>query len=199
MPKSIPVLDMFVLAALDLRGGQSQYDLQKHFGLSLGASTPSLHRLMRIPRMVEQFVGRTNGNRLRYEYRLTPRGKKQASSGWRELCAGEPPAEIETLLRIINMAIQYATPISEVAGFATRAAETRMSRSSEAREEANRLARNSDLLYLWLRAECESARLQAESLVLKRLASKLLKPKSRSKNAKFRQAAAQTAMLPGLG
>ncbi len=100
----LPVLDLFVLSLLD-RGLETPYDLQKRAGLSLGATTPSLRRLLDA-KLVTRSKDSGPGKRPRHAYELTARGKEEARQGWKLYLSPEHlPNDLDSILRIIDLAI----------------------------------------------------------------------------------------------
>ena len=90
---NLSVLDAFILSLLD-RGLETPYDLQRQGGLSLGASTPELLRLVKAE-LVKRAEGASSTNRPRHQYQLTTTGKREARAAWKPfLNDSEPPPDI---------------------------------------------------------------------------------------------------------
>jgi DNA-binding PadR family transcriptional regulator len=174
---NLSVLDVYVLSLLD-RGLETPYDLQRQGGLSLGASTPALRRLVKA-NFVERADGESATNRPRHEYQLTPSGKQAARSGWKPfLDSDDPSSDLDSLLRIVDMAAHYQSDKQKVRGFLKRAADGKSLLAQHA--TLNTAANRSDdrILYLSMRVRCDASRLQAEADALLEL-SRLFPPKER--------------------
>lgn len=168
MSLHLSLLDIFVLSLVD-RGLKTPYTLQRQGGLSLGATTPSLRRLS-AARLVARNDTENATRRPRHEYRLTSAGRKAALTGWREhFNKLRIASDLDSVLRLVDLAVHYGAKRDEVGVFLKRAAEQRFSR---ARRAGTVISRGHDaLLYQQTRLHCESARLKAEASVLSRLAT----------------------------
>ncbi len=144
--------------------------LQRQGGLSLGASTPSLRRLIQaglVKRKQEQ--GKTN--RPRHVYTLAPSGRELARSGWREYFeSGRLPSDLGAVLRLCDIALHYGATHARVSAFLENAAQRR---ATLARGAAATPDEDNKLIYLPLRSRCEVARLNAEAEALGELASEM--------------------------
>jgi DNA-binding PadR family transcriptional regulator len=171
----LPVLDLYVLSLLD-HGLETAYSFQREVGLSLGASTPSLRRLMEA-RLVKRKEEEGTTNRPRHVYTLTLSGRERARNGWREyLHAGRLPSDLDSILRLSDMAAHYGASAAEVARFLKTASErtaTISRRVAAVPEPGN------GLMYLSMRSRCEAARLKAESDVLGQMAAEISTGRSR--------------------
>jgi DNA-binding PadR family transcriptional regulator len=119
---NLSVLDAFILSLLD-RGLETPYDLQHQGGLSLGASSPALRRLVKA-----KFVGRAEGesatNRPRHQYQLTATGKREAKTAWKPLLDdNDSPSDIDSILRIADMAAHYRADKPKIRSFLKRASD----------------------------------------------------------------------------
>jgi DNA-binding PadR family transcriptional regulator len=93
-------LDLFVLALID-SGVSTPYELQKAAGISQGASTPALQRLLKA-----RFVCQgKSGPRGRTDYRVTATGKRALKSGWRILVEEGPSGDLDADLRVALLAL----------------------------------------------------------------------------------------------
>ncbi len=121
---NLSVLNVFVLSLLD-RGLKTPYSLQREGGLSLGATTPSLRRLS-AARLVAREDGENATRRPRYEYRLTAAGRKAARTGWREhFDEVRIASDVDSVLRLVDLAVHYGAKRNEIVVFLKRAAEQR--------------------------------------------------------------------------
>src|ERR1700674_192044 len=119
---SLSVLDVFVLSLLD-RGLETPYDLQRQGGLSLGASTPALQRLVK-GNLVVRAESASATNRPRHLYQLTPTGKREARAAWKPFLEGnDSPPDIDSILRIADMAAHHGAEKPKIRSFLKRAAE----------------------------------------------------------------------------
>jgi DNA-binding PadR family transcriptional regulator len=118
------LLDIYVLSLVE-RGHDTPYVLQRDGGLSLGASTPSLRRLINgglVTRTKEQ--GTTN--RVRHVYALTALGRKIAKSAWRDdWQSNKIPSDLDAMLRLADIASHYGAAPAEVANFLRTASSRR--------------------------------------------------------------------------
>ena len=163
------LLNVYVLSLLD-RGIGTPYALQRQGGLSLGASTPSLRRLTEaglIKRKEEQ--GMTN--RPRHVYTLTPSGRGLARSGWRAYFeSGRLPPDLDSVLRLCDIASHYGATHADVARFLKNASQRR---ATLARRSVPMPDEDCDVMYLPMRARCDAARLKAEADVLGEMAAEM--------------------------
>ncbi len=169
------LLDIYVLSLLD-RGINTPYALQRQGGLSLGASTPSLRRLIQSG-MVKRKQEQGMTNRPRHVYTLAPSGREVARSGWREYFeSGRLPSDLDAVLRLCDIALHYGATHARVSALLKNAAQRRATLASRAAampDEDNRL------MYLPLRSRCDVARLKAEAEALGKLASEMAGKRSR--------------------
>ncbi len=171
---SISLLDLYVLSLLD-RGLDTPYSLQRQGGLSLGASTPALRRLTET-RMVKRTEEKGATNRPRHVYTLTASGRELARNAWREYFqAGRLPSDLDSILRLSDMAAHYGASATEVAQFLKTASE----RTAASARRAAAADADNGLLYLSMRSRCEAARLKAESAVLGQMAAEISTARSR--------------------
>lgn len=166
---TLSVLDVFLLSMLD-RGAQSPYDLQRTAGVSLGASVPSLRRLT-AGKLVTRTEGTAATNRPRHAYKLTAAGKQAARSGWKPfLDSDDPPSDLDSLLRVVDLAAHYRADKPKIRSFLKRAAE-RKSQLAQHADLSSTATRSGDRgLYMSMRAHCDAARLHAEADTLVKLA-----------------------------
>jgi DNA-binding PadR family transcriptional regulator len=165
---NLSLLDVFVLSLLD-RGLKTPYSLQREGGLSLGATTPSLRRLSSA-RLVTRGDFENATRRPRHEYRLTSAGRKALLTGWREhFDKIRIASDLDSVLRLVDLAVHYGAKRDEIGVFLKRAAEQRFSRAHRA--ETLISPDHDSFSYQQTRWQCESARLEAEASVLSRLAT----------------------------
>ena len=170
------LLDIYVLYLLDRGIGiDTPYAMQRQGGMSLGASSPSLRRLTKA-RLVKRTEEDGITNRPRHVYSLTASGRELARNGWQEhFQSGRPPSDLDSILRLAEVASHYGAIATQVAHFLNMAAERRagLSRRAAAVAEHKTVSQ-----YVPMRSRCEAARLQAEAQVLAELASEILGGKS---------------------
>jgi DNA-binding PadR family transcriptional regulator len=163
----LSVLDIFLLSMLD-RGAQSPYDLQQAAGVSLGASVPSLRRLT-AGKLVTRTEGTASTNRPRHAYTLTTAGKQAVRAEWKtHFQESSTGIDLDSLLRIVDMAFHYRAEKKMIKSFLKQAAETRVLMAEKAilagRGIPDRLS------YLGMRASCDATRFRADADALMRLA-----------------------------
>jgi DNA-binding PadR family transcriptional regulator len=166
---TISVLDVFVLSLLD-RGLETPYDLQRQGGLSLGASTPALRRLVKA-----NFVKRTEGesatNRPRHQYQLTATGKREARAAWKPFVDSDnPPSDLDSLLRVVDMAAHYQADKQKIRAFLKRAADGKSLLAQQAGLSSKATRSGDRVLYQGMRVRCDAARLLAEAKTLLQIA-----------------------------
>jgi DNA-binding PadR family transcriptional regulator len=169
---NLSVLDVFVLSLLD-RGLETPYDLQRQGGLSLGASSPALLRLVNAD-LVKRAKSESSTNRPRHQYRLTPSGKQAARAAWKPfLDSDDPPSDIDSLLRIVDMAAHYPRADKQkIRAFLKRAAERKSRLAQHADVSSMATPSGERILYMGLRALCDASRLSAEADTLLRISSR---------------------------
>lgn len=159
------VLDIFILSLLD-RGRETAYDLQRQAGLSLGSTVPALRRL-EVKRLIRRQETLTRGSRPRHAFALTAAGRKLARSGWKPLLdSGRCEDDLETLLRIAEMAGANNANPAEIRRFLEEASRTRL---ASANAQVKGPAEKSQD-YLTVRDRWSRARFQAEAKFLADLA-----------------------------
>jgi DNA-binding PadR family transcriptional regulator len=172
---SLSVLDIFVLSLLD-RGLQTPYDLQRQGGLSLGASTPALLRLVKA-NLVKRAEGASATNRPRHEYHPTVAGKREAGAAWKPFIEGnDPPPDIDSILRIADMAAHYRADKRKIGAF-LKCAAARKSQLAQHADLSSTATRSGDRVsYTAMRVRCDAGRLLAEADTLLKIAG-LFRPK----------------------
>jgi DNA-binding PadR family transcriptional regulator len=158
MPPS--VLDVFVLSLLD-RGLETPYDLLHQGGLSLGASSPALQRLVKA-KLVKRAEGESATNRPRHEYRLEPAGKKAARSAWKPFLDDEPPSDLDSLLRVVDLAAHYQADKRKIYSFLNRAIARRSQLAQHAALSVSTTLKGDRASYTAMRVHCDAVRLLAE-------------------------------------
>jgi DNA-binding PadR family transcriptional regulator len=167
-------LELFVLAMIDL-GVNTPYGLHSSCGISPGASIPVLARLERGGYVRS---GKPAARR-RSEYEITPKGGHYLKEGWRPLLRAPAPQEMESILRIVTLAMMAGADAQRISRYLEQAA-------SEKTIESNRL--NAEVamtelqdsetwdpgFYRWLLNRYAGARLLLESKSLRGLARALM-------------------------
>lgn len=172
---SLSVLDVFVLSMLD-RGAKSAYDLRRRAGISLGASTPSLRRLVK-NKLVTLEKDRSPTNHRRNSVELTAAGREQARKGWKSwLVDNSGVTDLDSLLRIADMASQYGADPYRIKKFLKSAGETKLLMADSAKGTARALPHSGKLIYGKMRSRCDENRLRAEADALFQIASDIKRP-----------------------
>jgi DNA-binding PadR family transcriptional regulator len=161
------VLDVFVLSLLD-RGLETPYDLHRQGGLSLGASTPALQRLVKAG-LIERAEGEPARNRPRHEYRLTPSGKQSARSVWKQFLDDAPPSDLDSLLRVVDMAAHYRADKRKIFSFLSRAIARKSQLAQHAGLSFSATQKGDRASYTAMRLHCDSTRLLAEADTLAKI------------------------------
>jgi DNA-binding PadR family transcriptional regulator len=172
-------LDVFLLALID-SGVATAYAMREQAGISVGASRPSLQRLLKLG-FVEK--GKAEA-RNKIVFRLTRRGCQAKIVGL-DLHLGQfcvkPPSEPESIVRIVSLAAMGGKK-AQALRVLTKAAEDCRRRAKDFDETTKEPGTGVAGLYQAMMACCSSAELHALSSVLTDLASQLRK--STSKRAK---------------
>lgn len=176
--KNLSILELFILSCID-RGYVTPYAMQREAGLSLGATSPTLPRLAR-EGLVQRETGRTATNRPKHEYTLTSAGKKQARQGWKAHLQTDsgPPADLDAVLRLVDMALHYGAKPSMLAELVKEAAVARGQMAKRCSLELPGSAAKEAYGYRNLRAKLDAGRYKAESEALSRLATELGRKRS---------------------
>ena len=164
------ILDIFVLSLLD-RGLETPYELKRQGGLSLGASTPALRRLLKA-KLVTLDEKASATNRPRHVYKVTRSGGETARVGWKPFLGTENlPADLDSVLRIIDMAAHYRADKRKVAAFVARAANQRQLLAEQAASAKAHAGQG--FSYVTQRLNFDGARYRAEAMGLFEAASQL--------------------------
>ena len=167
-------LELFLIALIQ-REINTPYSLQVKAGLSPGATIPVLKRLETVG-YVQRGV---SGPRGRTEYQVTAKGIRYFTKSWRPLLDGPPPPDIESIFRIVGLAVMSGADLSAVSAFLRRAARRKATDAADReaaaarREPLNSEPWETDF-YACLQARYAGSRLLAESKFLRRLATLLL-------------------------
>jgi DNA-binding PadR family transcriptional regulator len=164
----MPVLDVFVLSLLD-RGCNTPYELQRHAGLSQGAAIPALRRLSRA-NLIRKAEEESATKRPRHRYTLTSAGRRTLTAESKSCLSLEVvPTDLDTILRLADLAMYRRIRRMNVAAMLTDAAEQRERTASAARTQTGQPTSE----YLRFRRFCDVARLNAEAHALRALASEI--------------------------
>ena len=178
----LPVLDLYILAKLD-QGLQTPYDLQRHAGLSLGATVPAMRRLVR-EKLVSRAEGLTATRRPKHAYNLTKTGKEKAEKGWKEYVQKNvPPADLDALLRLVDVALQYGAKKSRLSDLLRAAAKQKLDLASQIAAGIGGIP-GAPLSYRAMRAQVEIERLQAEQGALTAVADTIVRKRVRGRAEK---------------
>ena len=171
--KKLSLLELFILSCID-RGYTTPYAMQRDVGLSLGATSPTLPKLAK-QGLVRRETRRTATNRPKHEYTLTPAGKEQARQGWKahlETDSG-PPADLDALLRLVDMALYYGAKPGILAELVKGAAVARGQMAKRCSLEFSGTKAKEALNYRNIRAKLDALRYKAEAEGLSKLAENL--------------------------
>jgi DNA-binding PadR family transcriptional regulator len=166
---NLSVLDVFVLSLLD-RGLETPYDLQRQGGISLGASSPALQRLVKA-NLIKRGEGASATNRPRHQYQLTPSGKQAARSAWKPfLDSDDPASDMDSLLRVVDLAAHYQADKQKIRAFLKRAADGKSLLARQAGLSSKATRSGDRVRYMGMRVRCDAARLLAEAKTLLQIA-----------------------------
>lgn len=162
-------LNLFILALID-SGISTPYELQKAAGLSQGATTPALQRLLDA-RLVRQ--GKP-GVRGRTVHKVSAAGKKLLKDGWRPLIEAGPSGDVDSDLRVALLAIWGDGDYRVAANFLRESAKKKIE-SQSADESDSHSAKLAPLArwYTELRSATAKAVLAAEAEALSAMAEML--------------------------
>lgn len=171
--KSLPVLDIFILAALD-REPASPYDLHRQLGVSLGASLPALRRLME-GGLVARTVMNAKTKRPRHEYRLKPAGKAALKSAWQpHLEDRKKVLHLDSILRLVDVGLRFGGDKKVIRDLLVRAAESRSRSARQANLEISEIPKSaSRLQYASMKLMFEYERSLADASALRKLADQI--------------------------
>ena len=110
------VLDLFILSLLD-RGLETPYDLQRLGGLSLGSTVPALRRLEAAGLIKKKTSGDGLSKRPRHCYQLKKPGLILVKNGWRSYLKAPDQQDLDSVLRIFDMAQHYRAKKADVVEF----------------------------------------------------------------------------------
>ena len=163
-----PILDVFINSLLE-RGIETPYDLNRQGGISLGASTPALKRLID-NKLIRRITEPAATKRRTHRYTLTEAGRELAHRGWRPYFKElRVPADIDSVLRLVDLAVHYKLKQTQITEFLKRAARDR---SDLARQAEARMVtwQQNPLSYAATRSIWDSMRLEAEAKAMSSLA-----------------------------
>ena len=104
-------------------------------GLSPGATIPVLNRLKTLG-YVQRGV---SGPRGRTQYQVTAKGSRYLAKGWRPLLDGPPPPDIESIFRIVGLAVMSGADLKPASAFLRRAARRKATDAADREAAAARL------------------------------------------------------------
>jgi DNA-binding PadR family transcriptional regulator len=178
--KVLSILELFILSCIN-RGLTTPYLMQREGGLSLGATSPTLPKMVKLG-LVHRFTDETPTNRPRHEYSLTREGKQQVKLGWKtHLEAPTPPSDLDALLRLVEMAKYNGAVAVPLAELVKRAAKSRANMAERCSLEAASLDA-APVSYRAAKANLDSLRYHAEADGLMALASEIGKQGSSRKS-----------------
>lgn len=163
---SASIVELFLLSLID-RGLTSKYELQRSGGVSLGSSTPALRRMQAAKLIVQDIDGQV-GSRPRHALKLSAAGRRLARTGWKDHLNPSLEADLDSILRLVDMAVFYGADKDQTVAYLSAMAENRKAR---ARSAAMDYKPESPLLgILGAQDRWRSIRLKAESTFLFSLA-----------------------------
>jgi DNA-binding PadR family transcriptional regulator len=172
----LSVLDVFVLSMLE-RGCETPYDLHRNAGLSLGAISPCVSRLLK-ERLVARTKDKNATKRPRHHYTLTTLGKEQARTAWKAYVeTAKSPNDLDSLLRVVDLALHYHADRTTIARLLQNAASERQRRAKQLSIDLEKPAVNK---YVHLRTRCETNRLFDEAQTLLKFSQEIGKKRASS-------------------
>jgi DNA-binding MarR family transcriptional regulator len=171
--KNLSILELFILSCID-RGYGTPYAMQREAGLSLGATSPTLPKLAK-QGLVRRETGRTATNRPKHEYALTATGKEKARQGWKAYLESDakPPADLDALLRLVDMAQHYGAEPAQLAVLMKDAAVARGQLAKKYSLDFSETKAKAVFGYRNIRAKLDALRYKAEADGLASLAENL--------------------------
>ena len=167
------VLDFYLLSMID-RGASTAYGLLRNAGLSLGASTPSLRRLVKAG-LISPIKEAGFSNRARHQYGLTDQGKRSVRYAWKTLLAAKSvPPDLDSVLRVVDMALHYGGDPRKITAFLLAASRDRQRLAEKAAIDSTQ-----DMNYVSMRKKCDAHRLSGEAEELRELAQRVRPHKTR--------------------
>jgi DNA-binding PadR family transcriptional regulator len=166
---SVSILDLFVMSLLD-RGLKTPYDLLQA-GVSLGSSIPALARMER-GGLVHRKQSGEIGKRQRHNFSLSARGRKRVLHDGAGLLSQPPPADFDSVLRVIDIAHGIDASASEIGVFLKNAIQDRLAllKSAPGRNDGQ----GDQLQFKMTRKRWDAARLKAEARFLSEIAKSLV-------------------------
>ena len=161
-------LDLFVLALIQ-SGISTPYQLQKAASLSQGATTPSLHRLLKAGLVAQG----KSGLRGRTDYKITPSGKRALNAGWRLLIEHGPSGNIDADLRTALLAWWIGRDRQTAAAFLQGSAEKKIGSINPDQEKIDSELPPIAYWYRRLRSASADTLIRAESDAAQTMASSL--------------------------
>lgn len=168
-------LELFLIALVE-RNINTPYSLHVNVGLSPGATIPVLKKLKQAG-----YVRRgKSGPRRRAEYEVTGKGTHYLTQAWQPLLDAPPPPDMESVFRIVGLAMMSGADLRDISAFLMKAAGQKADDAMERQADAARLeslnvASWETDFYAGLRARYAGLRLSADSSFLRGLATALLK------------------------
>jgi DNA-binding PadR family transcriptional regulator len=161
------ILDYYLLSMID-RGTNTSYELLRKAGLSLGASTPSLRRLLKAGLISLQMEEETS-MRPRHQYALTDHGKRSVREAWKTLLVARSiPPDLDSILRVVDMALHYGGDRRKIAVFLLEASRDRQRLAGKAAIDSTQ-----DISYVGMRKKCDARRMSGEAEELRDLAQRV--------------------------
>ena len=173
--KRLSSLELFILSCFE-RGLETPYDLQRRVGLSLGATSPALKRLLK-GGMLKRATGTTATKRPRHAYSLSAEGKRFARNGWKDyLDDPVPPSDLDSFLRILDMAVYNKAKKATVIAFMLRGVASRSHAADVSAVTGDQRWSGEDRWsYPYLRGRFEQQRLLSEVTTLSQILTQFKK------------------------
>lgn len=162
-------LEVFLLAMLD-RGLTTVYDFREQAGVSIGATTPALHRLEQ-----EGLVAQTENGR-RNEFSLTAAGRRRLKN-WQQDFERHPATDFDDILRTAYLSWLLGGPKLSTK-FLVAAAKARRRTAETRLEDAQRLlalfqANPNGSAFLWMKTAADAARAATDAATLTKIQREL--------------------------
>lgn len=164
----ISLLELHLLSLLD-RGAETPYDFLQA-GLSLGSTIPALRRMedagwVRAKRSSEV------GKRQRHSFSLTATGRKLVVRAGAGLLHQLPPADFDSVLRVIDIGLGIGVTAQEILPFIEAAKQDRLAQAKLT--AARNVGHDDSLQFKETRNRWEAERLKAEARFLAQIIKSL--------------------------
>jgi DNA-binding PadR family transcriptional regulator len=165
----VSILELHILCLLD-RGAETSYDFLQA-GVSLGSSVPALRRI-EAAGLVLATRSAEIGKRQRHSFSLTAKGRKLMVRGGAGLLTQAAPTDLDSVLRVLDIAHGINAAIPEIASFLNGAVQDRLSLAKSAVDRDG--GQGDQLQFKVTRNRWDAARLKTEARFLSQIAKSLV-------------------------